>query len=41
MDVNASDLEDQLGLWQTFYNWHCPHTSLNGKTSIERFCELM
>ena len=30
----------QLEEWQFSYNWHRPHSSLGGKTPIERCCEL-
>jgi hypothetical protein len=39
-DLGAPDLEAQLALWQTYYNWSRPHTSLTGKTPLGRFCEL-
>lgn len=38
-DKTAEDLEDRLGEWQTYYNWFRPHTSLNGKTPMDRFFE--
>lgn len=40
-DVGAPDLEERLGLWQHPYNWQRPHTSLNGRTPMDRFCELI
>jgi len=27
--------------WQFDYNWHRPHSSLGGKTLVERCCELI
>jgi len=41
VDLKSSDLEDQLQEWQHFYNWHRPHGSLNGKTPMDRFFELI
>ena len=40
------DMEDQslphlLEEWQFFYNWHRPHSALNGKTPMECCCELL
>jgi transposase InsO family protein len=40
-DLKSSDLVDQLQEWQHFYNWHRPHGSLNGKTPMDRFFELI
>ena len=40
VDLGAEDLEDQLALWQHYYNWCRPHGSLNGKTPMERYFEL-
>ena len=31
---------DQLSEWQHYYNWDHPHSSLKGKTPIERLTEL-
>ncbi len=39
-DLRDPELEDRLGEWQFFYNWHRPHSSLSGKTPMERCCEL-
>jgi len=41
VDLNAVDLHDQLASWQHVYNWDRPHSSLNGKTPIDRVCELI
>jgi transposase InsO family protein len=40
-DLKASDLAEQLALWQHAYNWDRPHSSLGGKTPIDRVCELL
>jgi transposase InsO family protein len=40
-DLKSSNLVDQLQEWQHFYNWHRPHGSLNGKTPMDRFFELI
>jgi transposase InsO family protein len=39
-DLKASDLAEPLDLWQHAYNWDRPHSSLGGKTPIDRVCEL-
>jgi transposase InsO family protein len=39
-DLKASDLPDQLALWQHAYNWDRAHSSLGGKTPSDRVCEL-
>jgi transposase InsO family protein len=39
VNLKAIDLQDQLALWQHAYNWDRPHSSLNGKTPIDRVCE--
>ena len=41
VDLSAPDLEDQLEEWQFYYNWHRPHGALNGKSPIDRVCELL
>jgi hypothetical protein len=30
-----------LAEWQHYYNWDRPHSAHNGKTPMERYCELM
>jgi len=39
--VDLADVELALRLeeWQFSYNWHRPHSSLGGKTPMERCCE--
>jgi transposase InsO family protein len=39
-DLTAPDLAEQLDLWQHAYNWDRPHSSLGGKTPVDRVCEL-
>ncbi|WP_419778810.1 IS481 family transposase [Maridesulfovibrio sp.] len=39
-DLSAPDLHDKLDEWQHFYNWHRPHSSLGGKTPMDRYYEL-
>lgn len=41
VNLSAEDLDDQLALWQHFYNWDRPHSAHNGKTPNERFIELI
>ncbi len=40
VDLKAVDLQQQLDEWQHFYNWHRPHTALNGRSPIDRVCDL-
>ena len=35
VDLKAADLQQQLDEWQHFYNWHRPHTALNGRSPID------
>lgn len=41
VEVDDPWLPDRLEEWQFFYNWHRPHTSLNGHTPMDRCCELI
>lgn len=41
LDIKTPNLEEELGYWEFYYNWHRPHTSLGGKTPNERFIELI
>jgi len=40
VDLAAEDLEEQLALWQHYYNWDRPHSAHNGKTPMEKYFEL-
>ena len=40
VDLNDPALADQLSEWQHYYNWDRPHSSLQGKTPVERLTEL-
>jgi len=40
VDLKNSDLHTLLAEWQHYYNWDRPHSSLGGKTPIERLNEL-
>lgn len=40
VDIDASDLDSQLAEWQHNYNWVRAHSSLKGKTPMERYGEL-
>ena len=40
VDLENPELQDRLEEWQFYYNWLRPHSSLGGKTSMERCCEL-
>lgn len=39
-NLQDPNLQDRLDEWQHFYNWHRPHSSLSGKTPVERCHEL-
>ena len=38
-DLKDKNLNDQLEQWQFHYNWHRPHSSLNGKTPMDILVE--
>ena len=40
VNMKNPELDDRLSEWQHYYNWDRPHSSLNGKTPIERLHEL-
>lgn len=40
VDLSDPHLDDRLAEWQHYYNWRRPHGALNGKTPIEKACEL-
>lgn len=40
LDMGLEQLDILLSEWQHYYNWQRPHSSLNGKTPMERFSEL-
>ncbi len=40
VDLLASDLRDQLALWQHYYNWDRPHSAHGGKPPMDRYFEL-
>jgi hypothetical protein len=35
------NLEELLSEWEFYYNWHRPHSSLNGKTPRKKHLELL
>jgi len=40
-DSKSPDLRQRLDEWQLhFRNWHHPHTTLGGRSPIDRVCEL-
>lgn len=41
VDVNSPDIHNRLAEWQHYYNWERPHSMLNGKTPMDRVCELI
>ena len=41
VDLRDVDLSQRLEEWQFFYNWHRPHSALNGHTPMERCCQLL
>lgn len=40
VDLKDPELDDRLSEWQHYYNWDRPHSSMNGKTPVERLHEL-
>ena len=40
MDVNNPNLAKELGYWQHYYNWYRPHSSLDGKSSMDKYDKL-
>ena len=41
VDLNAPDLDGQLSEWQHYYNWERPHGSLNGRSPMDRYFDLI
>jgi transposase InsO family protein len=41
IDIKSLNLEEELGLWKHYYNWHRPHSSLGGETPNEKYTELI
>lgn len=41
IDLASANLDMLLAEWQHYYNWERPHSAHNGKTPIERYCELI
>ena len=39
--LKAVALQQQLDEWRHFYNWHRPYTALNGRSPIDRVCDLL
>lgn len=40
IDLADESLDDQLALWQHYYNWDRPHSAHNGKSPMEKYFEL-
>ena len=40
VDLKNSPVESLIEEWQFDYNWHRPHSSLRGKTPMEKVCKL-
>lgn len=38
VDIHNENLADLLEEWQFDYNWHRPHSSLGGRTPLEKVC---
>ncbi len=41
VDLQGEDLAEQLQEWQHYYNWERPHSSLGGKTPIDKWSECV
>ena len=39
-DLSDPNLQDRLDEWQHYYNWHRAHSSLGGRTPMDRWHEL-
>ena len=39
-DLSDPDLDSRLAEWQHYYNWRRPHGALNGKTPMQKDCDL-
>jgi len=40
VNLATDDLEEQLALWQHYYNWDRPHSAHNGKTPMDKYFTL-
>jgi transposase InsO family protein len=40
VDLAAEGLNEQLALWQHYYNWDRPHSAHHGKSPMDRYFEL-
>ena len=40
VSLDDPELKDKLEQQQFHYNWHRPHSALNGKATIDMLCEL-
>ena len=40
VNLQDEDLDNQLSLWQHYYNWERPHSAHHGKTPMDRYFEL-
>jgi transposase InsO family protein len=41
VDLQSEKLADQLQEWQHYYNWERPHSSLGGKSPLDRWSECV
>ena len=41
VDLKDPDLSMQVAEWQHYHNWDRPHGSLNGKSPMDRYFELI